>query len=131
GDVLVLVRRRSYISQPLIAALKRQGLDVAGSDQIDLASDLAVMDVLAVLKFLDTPADSLSLAAALRSPLFGLSEAELYDLAHDRIGDLWDALVAQRDRHHEAVTILEDLRSRADFLRPFELIERLLIWHGG
>ena len=29
------------------------------------------------------------------------------------------------------VAVLEDLRARADYLRPFELIERLLIRHGG
>ena len=50
GDILILVRRRDYINEPLISALKREGLDVAGSDQIELASDLAVTDVLAVLE---------------------------------------------------------------------------------
>jgi ATP-dependent helicase/nuclease subunit A len=132
GDVLILVRRRSFITDPLILALKKAGLPVAGSDQIELASDLAVMDIVAVLKVLVTPADSLSLAAALRSPLFGISEAELYTLAQGR-GDatLWEVLDRRRDDFPQAFAILSDLRRQADYLRPFELIARLLVRHGG
>jgi ATP-dependent exoDNAse (exonuclease V) beta subunit len=43
-----------------------------------------VKDLTALLSFLATPEDDLSLAAALRSPLFGWSEAALFDLAHRR-----------------------------------------------
>jgi ATP-dependent helicase/nuclease subunit A len=84
-----------------------------------------------VLKFLDTPDDSLSLAAALRSPLFGLGEDDLYRLAQGR-GErsLWDVLETS-GRHPEAVAMLQDLRRTADFLRPFELIGRILVHHRG
>ncbi|MCR8724488.1 double-strand break repair helicase AddA [Frigidibacter sp. ROC022] len=133
GDVLILVRRRNFITDPLILALKKAGLEVAGADQIVLTSDLAVMDIVATLKVLVTPADSLSLAAALRSPLFGLSEDDLFRLAHSRPrgATLWEALEAQRDRFEDACTILEDLRRQADFLRPHDLIARLLVRHDG
>ena len=132
GDVLILVRRRSFITDPLILALKKAGLPVAGADQIELASDLAVMDIIAVLKVLVTPGDSLSLAAALRSPLFGISEAGLYDLAEGRgEATLWDVLDARQSDHPEAFAILSDLRRQADYLRPFELIGRLLVRHDG
>jgi ATP-dependent helicase/nuclease subunit A len=131
GDILILVRRRAFITEALIAELKRAGLPVAGADQIALNSDLAAMDVVAVLKFLDTPADSLSLAAALRSPLFGFTEGDLYDIAHGR-GDrtLWESLLAS-GRHPDAVAMLTDLRQKADFLRPFELIGQILVGHKG
>ncbi|CAM5304106.1 double-strand break repair helicase AddA [Frigidibacter albus] len=87
-------------------------------------------DIRAVLAFLATPEDDLSLAAALRSPLFGWTEAQLYDLAQPRQGYLWQALRGRAD-HVETRAILNDLRDRADFLRPYELIERLLTRHAG
>lgn len=131
GDFLVLVRRRSMITEPLILALKRRGVDVAGADQIDLASDLAVMDVIALLKVLVTPADDLSLAAALRSPIFGFSERDLYHLAHHRAphATLLEALEAAKESYPEAVALIDDMRAQADYLRPFDLIERLLVRH--
>jgi ATP-dependent helicase/nuclease subunit A len=66
----------------------------------------------------------------LRSPLFGWSEAQLYDLAQGREGWLWEALRG-RDDHPGTRAMLTDLRNRADFLRPFELIDRILTRHDG
>ncbi len=128
GDVLVLLRSRSALFGAVIRACKRVGLPVAGADRMRLTSELAVQDVLAVLAFLALPQDDLSLAAALRSPLFGWSEAGLFRLAQGREGTLWDRLRLTDD---PAAAVLRDLRDRSDFLRPFELIERLLGRHGG
>ncbi len=131
GDVLILVQRRSAVFPHVIRALKAEGVPVAGADVLKLGAELAVRDIAAVLAVVATPEDDLSLAAALRSPLFGWSEAELYRLAQPRPegATLWQAL--RRAGPSPALDILADLRDRADFLRPFELIERLLIRHDG
>ncbi|WP_112873045.1 double-strand break repair helicase AddA [Paracoccus endophyticus] len=129
GDVLILVQRRSALFHDIILALKQQGLPVAGADRLKLAGELAVADIRALLSVLATPEDDLSLAAALRSPLFGLSEDDLYRLAAPRKGLLIEAL--RHSLHAEAMEILEDLMRRADFLRPHDLISRLLIRHDG
>jgi ATP-dependent helicase/nuclease subunit A len=87
GDILILVQRRQgkpSLFAEIIAALKAQRLPVAGADRMRLRDSLAVRDLLALLSFLALPEDDLSLAAALRSPLFGWSEGELYTLAHGR-----------------------------------------------
>ena len=91
---------------------------------------MAVRDIRAVLSFLATPEDDLSLATALRSPLFGLGEDQLYRLAAPRKGRLWPAL---RDaaEHRGIVDLLSDLQEQADFIRPHDLMARLLIRHGG
>ena len=131
GDILILVQRRSDLFAAIIRALKAQGLPVAGADRLRVGAELAVRDIGAVLRFLALPEDDLSLAAALRSPLFGWSEADLYTLAHPR-GEtdyLWTAL--RHANHPETLAILDDLRARADFLRPFDLINRLLTRHDG
>jgi ATP-dependent helicase/nuclease subunit A len=130
GDVLVLVQRRSTLFHALIRAFKARGLPVAGSDRIRLGDEIAVRDLMALLAFLATPEDDLSLAAALRSPLFGWTEAALHDLAAGRPGYLWAAL-RERPDHAETRAILTDLRDRVDFLRPHELLDRMLARHGG
>lgn len=131
GDILILVRRRSVLFQHLIRACKARGLPMAGADRMTLTTELAVRDLTALLAFLDMPEDDLSLAAVLRSPLCGLDEGALFDLAHGRPGHLWEALRAVPDRHPEAFAMLSDLRDQADFLRPYELLERCLIRHDG
>ena len=137
GDFLILVRSRGEdarvsLFHEIIAACKAEGIEVAGADRVRLGAELAVKDIVALLRFLALPEDDLSLAAALRSPLLGLTEQELYALAQPR-GDshLWEALRGARDRHPAALAILEDLRDRAEFDRPYDLMNRLLTRHDG
>ncbi|MDB6452781.1 double-strand break repair helicase AddA [Falsirhodobacter sp. 20TX0035] len=128
GDFLILVRGRGGVFNPLIRACKVAGLPIAGADRLKLGAELAVRDLTALLAFLSTPEDDLSLAAILRSPLFGWSEDQLYRLAQPREGYLWAAL---RHVEGEATRILRDLRNHSDFLRPYDLIERVLTRHDG
>ncbi|MEM7723027.1 MAG: double-strand break repair helicase AddA [Pseudomonadota bacterium] len=131
GDILILVQRRSPLFRAIISALKVKGLPIAGVDRAQIAEPLAVQDLLALMRFLATPEDDLSLACVLRSPLGGWDEAELFDLAHGRGTVLWRALQERRDRWPDTVAMLEDLRDNADFLRPYDLLERALIRHDG
>ena len=130
GDFLILVQRRSELFREIIRACKVLGLPIAGADRLKLGGELAVKDLAALLAFLDTPEDDLSLAAVLRSPLCGWTEADLFRLAHPRKGYLWEAL---RDHPGQDATraFLNDMRSQADFLRPYDLIERVLHRHDG
>ena len=131
GDFLILVQRRSALFSEVIRCCKQLGLPIAGADRLKLGAELAVKDLAALLSFLATPEDNLSLAALLRSPLCGWSEAELYDLAHGRKGFLWEALRARTEDHRETLAMLSDLRNQSDFLRPYDLIERALTRHDG
>ena len=133
GDVLILVRKRSALFHEIIRACKARGLAVAGADRMVLGAELAVKDLTALLAFLATPEDDLALAAILRSPLFAWTEGELFDLAQGRPerSFLWTALRGQPDRHATTLKVLTDLRDQTDFLRPYELIERMLTRHDG
>lgn len=130
GDVLVLVQRRSDAFHEIIRACKQAGLPIAGADRLKLGGEIAVKDLAALLSFLATPEDDLSLAHALRSPLFGWTEAQLYDMAQGRKGWLWEVLRNCGD-HAETLAILHDLRNQSDYLRPYELLQRMLIRHDG
>ncbi|KRS11208.1 helicase UvrD [Roseovarius atlanticus] len=132
GDILILVQRRSALFHELIRACKSEGLSVAGADRLRVGAELAVRDIAALLSFLATPEDNLSLACALRSPLFGWSESQLFDLAHNRpTRYLWQALRDRAAEFPETLAILNDLRGAADFLRPYDMIERILTRHDG
>ncbi len=96
----------------------------------ELGAELAVRDLIAALRVAATPADDLSLAAFLRGPIGGLSERDLFRLAHGRRATLWAELRAQDD-HAEPRALVGDLLAQADYLRPYELLERMLIRHGG
>ncbi|MEL7228413.1 MAG: double-strand break repair helicase AddA [Pseudomonadota bacterium] len=81
GHILVLVRSRDPFVGALNRALKDRGVPVAGADRLALGDHIAVQDLLALGQAVVTPQDDLSLAAALKSPVFGLTEDDLHRLA--------------------------------------------------
>ncbi len=132
GDFLILVRSRGPLFHEILKACKALSLPIAGADKLKVMAELAVKDLRALLSFLATPEDSLSLAAALRSPLFGLDEQAIFDLSHRRKSPhLWEELRRRRDDFPAVLEILDDLRGQLDFLRPYDLLERVLIRHKG
>ena len=94
GDVLVLVRRRGNLFDAVIQALKHAGIPVAGADRLKLTEHIAIIDLMNLADALLLPQDDLALAVALKSPLFNLTEDELFTLAWNRKGSLRDALTA-------------------------------------
>ena len=93
GDFLILVQRRSEIFHEIIRACKDVDLPIAGADRLRLAGELAIKDICNFLSFIDNADDDFSLAAVLKSPLFGWNEKQLFDLAHSREEmTLWQAM---------------------------------------
>ncbi|MDJ0931022.1 double-strand break repair helicase AddA [Breoghania sp.] len=135
GDVLVLVRKRGAFVAALNRALKMAGVAVAGADRLVLSEHIAVQDLVALGRFVLLAEDDLSLAALLKSPLFGLDDDDLFRLAHER-GErtLWQALRVRADGKPTwklALETLEDWRARADFVPPYEFYARILGADGG
>ena len=144
GDILVLVRKRDAFVAELTRALKRRHINVAGADRMVLLQQLAVADMLAALGVALNPTDDMALAIFLRSPLGGLDEDALFQLAHYRTGSLWqavqDALQDKKqdkkdDAPHDALrrahARLDWLRQNSDFLSPYELLAQFLGAQGG
>jgi ATP-dependent helicase/nuclease subunit A len=129
GDVIVLVRRRGVLFDAILQALKRADVPVAGADRLELAEHIAVMDLVALGDALLLEMDDLALACALKSPLFGLSEQDLFDLAYERKGTLAAALVKRtkdNSRFAEAQEKLARWREDARRLPPFDFYSRVL-----
>jgi len=128
GHFMVLVRRRNAFVNALVRELKREQLQVAGVDRLDLGEELAIQDLLAMARFVLLPQDDLNLACLLKSPLVGLDEGKLFTLAWNRRGHLWSAL---RGRAHEpdfaaAHEQLSRWLARADFTTPFDFFAEAL-----
>ena len=73
-------------------------IPVAGADRLVLTEHIAVMDLMALADALLLPDDDLALASVLKSPLFGLSDEQLFELAWDRKGSLRASLRAKARR---------------------------------
>ncbi len=130
GDIMVLLRRRSGFMEALVRALKTADVPVAGVDRMALTEQLAVMDLMALARFLLLPDDDLTLAVVLKGPFIGLDDDDLFGLCHGR-GDatLWRRLsdrAGEDARYGQARTWLAALLGQADFAPPFELLAGVL-----
>lgn len=130
GDILVLLRKRGVFAQALIRELKNRNVPVEGADRLELSEDLAVKDLLALGDFLLQRDDDLSLATVLRGPLIGLSDDELFDLAHDRGGaGLWQQLAGAAPDSARLTAVkdyLSELLAEVDFSGPHAFLEAIL-----
>ena len=134
GDVLVLVRQRGPLFEAIIRALKDRRIAVAGADRLVLTEHIAVVDMMALADALLLSDDDLALAIALKSPLFGLTEEQLFELAWNRKGSLRAAL-AVRAKHDlifaAPAALLERCAVQARTVSPFGFYAWLLGAAGG
>jgi len=134
GDVLVLVRRRGNAFDAVIQALKHANIPVAGADRLKLTEHIAIIDLMNLADALLLPQDDLALAVALKSPLFGLTDDDLFRLAWQRKRPLREALTAHAatdDRFRDALARLEQCERHAVSETPFAFYAWLLGGDGG
>jgi ATP-dependent helicase/nuclease subunit A len=134
GDVLVLVRRRGNLFDAVIQALKHANIPVAGADRLKLTEHIAIIDLMNLADALLLPQDDLALAVALKSPLFGLTDDDLFTLAWQRKGSLREALgdhAATNDKLKAALNRLEQCERRVTLETPFAFYAWLLGGDGG
>jgi ATP-dependent helicase/nuclease subunit A len=134
GDVLVLVRRRGNVFDAVIQALKHASIPVAGADRLKLTEHIAIIDLMNLADALLLPQDDLALAVALKSPLFGLDEDDLFALAWDRKGPLREVLSKQAGAKaslQDALGRLEECERRFRHETPFTFYAWLLGGDGG
>jgi ATP-dependent helicase/nuclease subunit A len=134
GDVLVLVRRRGNAFDAVIQALKHANIPVAGADRLKLTEHIAIIDLMNLADALLLPQDDLALAVALKSPLFGLTDDDLFKLARDRKGSLREALnvhAGADGRFKRVRERLERCERRFRTETPFAFYAWLLGGDGG
>ena len=134
GDMLVLVRRRGRTFNAVIQVLKQAGMPVAGADRLKLTEHIAVIDLMNLADALLYRGDDLALAVALKSPLFGLDDDDLFALAFQRRGSLRAALeqhAGSNAKFAEALARLDHCEARARRDTPFAFFAWLLGGDGG
>ena len=136
GDVMILLARRGILQERLVRALKLAGVPVAGADRLALHESIAVQDLIALGHAVLLPEDDLNLACLLKSPLVGLDETDLFELAHGRDGTslqacLHAAAARTPERFGPAAARLAAWLERADLMPPFEFFAWVLGADGG
>jgi len=134
GDMLVLVRRRGNAFDAVIQALKHANIPVAGADRLKLTEHIAIIDLMNLADALLLPQDDLALAVTLKSPLFGLTDDDLFTLAWQRKGPLRQALnhhAATDSKFEAALHRLSACEARALQETPFSFYAWLLGGDGG
>ena len=128
GDVLILVRQRGPLFEAIIRALKNARVPVAGADRLVLTEHIAVMDLMALADCLLLEDDDLALASVLKSPLFGITEEQLFELAWQRKGSLRASLRGKAgDVLFGAIgKALDELARAARTMTPFGFFAHVL-----
>ncbi len=134
GDIQVLCRKRESLR--LVAdALAQCHVPFAAAEDSELLQAPEARDLLALLDALVSPRHRLSLAHALKSPVFGANDDDLLSLARAaqaHHGDWWLALQELETPSmplQRARSLLARWRDAADALPPHDLLD--LIVHEG
>jgi len=136
GGIQVLARRRSVLGH-LSDALRALHIPHVRPEDLQLADEPEARDLIALLDALASPGHDLSLAQALKSPVFGAGDADLLWLATRSRGPArsgwWAALQAAGSDAPPALARAAPLLARwveaARALPPHDLLDRVL--HEG
>lgn len=134
GDIMVLVQNRHPMVAPLVVELKRRNIDVAGSDRIVLPHFPAVRDLLNLVRFCLTPDDDYSLCCTLKSPIFRLTERDIFNLCSiknstkstlsgDKSVSVFDVL---RDVHPDVFATLSEFVQMSHSMAPYSFFQYVL-----
>ena len=138
GDIAILFRALSDV-ELYEDALRRYGVDYYLVGGHAFYAQQEVFDLLNLLRAIASPSDGVSLAGALRSPMFALTDETLFWLAEHNGGltaGLFDGQFPepvtgeQRRRVEHAAKTLRQLRASKDRLRVCQLIERAMTLTG-
>ncbi len=129
-DVCILVPTRTSLPQ-LEEALEQHDIPYRIEAGSLVWTGRIIREVMATVRALADPTDEVSLVNALRSPVFGCGDDDLFDFKVTHEGR-WSymaprpALLPEDHPVGEAMAWLADLHSRVRWLDPSELLERIV-----
>ncbi|BAD78583.1 hypothetical protein syc0393_c [Synechococcus elongatus PCC 6301] len=124
GDIAILCRRRAPLETVYGEVLNQAGIPVLVNGGGSLLETPVGYDLQALLEFLVYPSNDLALATLLRSPAFGLSDAQLYQRAQQGKG-WWSHRQERPDpAFAAAIKILEGLLRSRFFESPLRLVQQ-------
>lgn len=129
SDIAILVPTRNSVTE-ITSAFRRDGIAYRSGRTSSVFDSLSVKELLITLFAVDDPTDSVSVVSALRTSLFGCSDAEL--ATYVSIGGEWDFtqprshLTAPPQRVIDALGYFENLWRNHRSLAPSELLLRVI-----
>ncbi len=121
GDCAVLIQSRTRLKE-YEAALQKKDVPFRVVGGIGFYEEDEIQAILNVLFFLWNRDDKLALATALKSPLFGMTDKDIFDLLQDG-GNLADSL---RRLHSNASSLLDDWKRYASTEPLAGLVHRII-----
>jgi ATP-dependent helicase/nuclease subunit A len=108
-SILILFRKRCKLQEDLVRALEEKGIPVT-----NLATKASTFSnifyyFISLIQFIVQPLDDMNLFALLQGEPFNYTEEELFDLAYQREGTLWE-------RVREVIPLLNHIRHKAQEL---------------
>lgn len=134
GEIYVLARKRASLA--LVAeALSLKGIPNIAPENAALAEAPEVRDLLAVMDVLVSPHHDLSLAQALKSPLFALTDRDLLQVAaqaREQDTSWWEAVqaLAAQEPWARVAGLLNAWQIAARTLPPHDLLQKVVTESG-
>ena len=129
AEIFVLSRKRQSL-RLVATALRAVHVPYAAAEDFELMSAPEAQDLVALLDCLVSPQHKLSLARALRSPLFGASDEDLVALARQAVGGDWWRALSEIEPATPALArargLLPGWRDAAQTLPPHDLLDRIV-----
>ncbi len=108
GDVMILFRRKAYIND-WVRAFQKFELPVENISGEKFFSSREVREAVSLLRAIAYPNDTVSLYSVLKSPLFGISDSEIYSLVKGH--GILD--YNKKEKVHPAFQLLKKLRKES------------------
>jgi len=125
-DIALLIETRTHLLY-LLSALSKQEIPFRVHGGIGFYQTEEVIDLFNVLSFLCNPSDDIALYGVLRSPYFGLSDADLFTISKGRGEGLYNHLAASRDdRMQRHTSILSGWLDEVRRLPPSILLQQII-----
>jgi ATP-dependent helicase/nuclease subunit A len=109
SDIMILLQQRAPLAVPMTNELKRRNIPVAGADRIILPNYPIIRDFMNLIRFCTDKTDDYSLCCVLKSPLFRLNDAEIYNICVCRNTE--NAKRKTNDKNVAPVSIFEILEN--------------------
>lgn len=129
GDIAILIRSRRHLPD-IERALLEAGIPYITTGGVGFYQRQEIYDIWNYLHFLESPTkNQISLAAVLRGPAFGISDAELYEISLQEEENLWNKAQSYQNPSHNlnrAITTLKKHHQLAHRMPVNQLILTLV-----
>lgn len=129
SDFMILLRNRTNgFDKNITKFLQKYNIPNISSSKISFSDNIIIQDLLSAAKFSLFPYDDLNLATLLKSPIFNISEENLFEICKVKNSDsttIYNAL-EKLEKFHEIKIRLKNLVENSQKLNCYEFFDKLL-----